>query len=366
MKEVFGLFRKAIVWDYYRKNALFILAVVLFAFGFLSGREHIAIAKQIVASFKMVFYVAVLWVLYGIKTYLFVLRSLALPEFRFLFLIGQLSSWQRLRVWFVLMFLLNQLTFLYAVFLSVVGFTQDAIFAIIMIVSAQFMVLVIGVLVIEYRVRQSPETKFGLVFQWPFKLKFKLPFLLFYHKYLLNQEPILLLLTKAFSILSLTFFIWLYPTDQYDLRLFGISMVLVAVSHLRICNQWLEFQYTQLSFYQNMPLGVLHKVAYVVLGYLVLLFPEIYFLSTGVYTYFGYYEVVCLLLFLMSLIAFIHFFGYFNFSNPDTKMQFYFFGIVFILLLIMYKIPLVMLSSVLLMSALVIFVRYEKFYEMKL
>jgi hypothetical protein len=182
MKTAIDIFRRAIVWDYYRKNTLFILAVILFAFGFLRGQEHIALAKQITGSSKMLFYVFILWLLYGVKTYLFVLRSLSLPEFRFLFFSNQLRAWQRISIWLIVFFLLNQLTFLYAAFLIIVGVFEGRLLASSFILMAQAIIILIGILVLDYRIKLLPEIKHALSFSLPIRVKFRIPFVLFYHK----------------------------------------------------------------------------------------------------------------------------------------------------------------------------------------
>ena len=92
MKEVFLVFQKSIIWNYYRKNSLFILVVILFSFGFLSGQEHKAFVKSALKSWNILSFIFLGWTIYAIKTYLFVLRTLNQPDFWFLFNIYNYSE----------------------------------------------------------------------------------------------------------------------------------------------------------------------------------------------------------------------------------------------------------------------------------
>ncbi len=363
MKVVFAVFQKAIIWDYYRKNLLFLLVVVLFAFGFLKGQEHQSIVKQALNSPKLLLYAVFLWLLYGVKTYLFVLRSLGQPDFRFLFHLRLLSLWQRLVVWFYVSFMLSQLTFLYAVFMVVEGLALGKFMSVFFVFGSQFFLMLLGVFIYERRIRQTPEAKFIFSLTFPQFFKFRLPAVLFYHKYLLYKEPILLLLTKFFSIFSLLFVVWLFPTDDYDQRLFSMLAVIVAVSHLRICSQYIYFQNRHLAVFRNLPLSFWYKSLMLLLGYFVLLLPEIYLFIAQVLPITRLPYAVSWLIFLVSTIVFVHGFQYLYRLSDDAKMQYFFFGFVFLLLLIMYKVPLLILSGIFLFTGFWLLKKFENSYE---
>ncbi len=363
MKAVFAVFQRAIVWDYYRKNLLFLLVVILFAFGFLSGQEHQTIVKEALNSPKLLIYTGFLWLLYGIKTYLFVLRSLGQPEFRFLFHLRLMNLWQRLILWFYISFMLSQLTFLYAVFMAVVGLLLGKLMSVVFILSSQLLLMVVGVLIYDLRIRQTPEAKAVFSFTLPNFIKFRLPAVFFYHKYLLYKEPILLLLTKFFSIFSLLFMVWLFPTDEYDQRLFSISAVIIAVSHLRICSQYVYFQNNLLAVFKNLPLSFWYKNVMLLVGYFVLLLPEIYLFMVRAERLTSLSYAFTWLVFLLSTVVFVHGFQYLHTLSDEAKMQYFFFGFVFILLLVMYKVPLLILSGVFLLLGFWFLKKFENVYE---
>ncbi|MCP9754155.1 hypothetical protein EGI26_03125 [Lacihabitans sp. CCS-44] len=363
MKAVLAVFQRAIVWDYYRKNVLFLLVVILFAFGFLSGQEHQTIAKQALNSPKLLIYTGLLWVFYGLKTYLFVLRSLSQPEFRFLFDLKLLNVWKRIFVWFYVSFMLNQLTFLYAVFMVLLGLMLGKFLSVVFILTTQLVVILIGVFVYQTRIAQNPETKFSYHLPIPKFFKLRLPALLFYHKYLVFKEPVLLLSSKVFSVFFLLFFIWLFPTDDYDYRLFSISAIIISVSHLRICSQYVYFQNSNLLTFRNLPLGLWFKITMLICGYLIILLPEIYLFIIRGRSLAGFGYIITWIVFLLSSVIFIHCFQYFKTLTDETKMQYFFFGFVLILLSVMYKTPILLLSSIFLLSGFWFFWKYENLYE---
>jgi hypothetical protein len=365
MNALISIFQKAIVWDYYRRNVLFLLVIVLFSFGFLSGQEHKTIVTQALAAYKLLIYIGLLWLLYGFKFYLFVLRSLGDSKFQFLHHIRLVSFWKRMIVWFYVCFALNQLTFLYALFMVFMGLSQGKIPEVAFILGCQLVIMIIGIIIFEFRIRKTAETDSNFSLKLPVSFRFTLPLFLFYHKYLIFKEPVLFLLTKGFSIFSLLFFVWLFPTDEYDDRLFGIAAIIVAVSHLKICSVWLDFQYNSLQFYQNLPLTNWIKISIFFLIYLILLIPEIYLILIKTSTYIGIGFQIQWVFFVLSLLLFTHIYQFIIVISEEIRMKWYFYGTIFLLILVMYKTPVSLLVSLLLMISIFLFFKFENKFELE-
>lgn len=365
MNALLSIFKKAIVWDYYRRNVLFLLVVVLFAFGFLSGQEHKTIVAQALGSYKLLIYIALLWLLYGFKFYLFVLRSLGDSKFYFLHHIKLVSIWKRILVWFYVSFALNQLTFLYALFMVFMGLRLGKISEVAFILGSQLIIIFIGIAIFEYRIRKTAETDLSFSIKLPIRIRFKLPFFLFYHKYLVFKDPVLLLLSKGFSIFSLLFFVWLFPTDEYDERLFGIAAIIIAVSHLKICSVWLDFQYNSLQFYQNLPLTNWIKISILFLIYFVLLIPEIYLILIKTSIFIDISFQIQWVFFVLSLLLFTHIYQFIIVISEEIRMKWYFFGTIFLLILVMYKTPLSMLILFFLITSIFLFYKFENKFELE-
>jgi len=365
MNTLISIFQKAIVWDYYRRNVLFLLVIVLFSFGFLSGQEHKTIVTQALASYKLLIYIGLLWLLYGFKFYLFVLRSLGDSKFQFLHHIILASFWKRIIVWFYVCFALNQLTFLYALFMVFMGLSLGKISEVAFILGCQLVIVLIGITIFEYRIKKTVETDSKFSLKLPVSFRFTLPLFLFYHKYLIFKEPVLLLLTKSFSIFSLLFFVWLFPTDEYDERLFGIAAIIIAVSHLKICSVWLDFQYNSLQFYQNLPLTNWIKISILFLIYFVLLIPEIYLVWIKTSSFISISFQIHWVFFVLSLLVFTHIYQLIIVISEEIRMKWYFFGTILLLILVMYKTPLSMLVLFLVISSIFLFFKFEDKFELE-
>jgi hypothetical protein len=188
---------------------------------------------------------------------------------------------------------------------------------------------------------------------------------LFYHKYLIFKEPVLLLLTKSFSIFSLLFFVWLFPTDEYDERLFGIAAIIIAVSHLKICSVWLDFQYNSLQFYQNLPLTNWIKISILFLIYFVLLIPEIYLVWIKTSSFISISFQIHWVFFVLSLLVFTHIYQLIIVISEEIRMKWYFFGTILLLILVMYKTPLSMLVLFLVISSIFLFFKFEDKFELE-
>ncbi|MCP9766903.1 hypothetical protein EGI22_03215 [Lacihabitans sp. LS3-19] len=358
MKEVLLVFQKSIIWNYYRKNSLFILVVILFSFGFLSGQEHKTFVKSALKSWYILSFIFLGWSFYAFKTYLFVLRTLNQPDFWFLFNIRLLPFRKRIWIWFIVQFSLIQLTFSYAVFMAIMGALQMSYFTVGAILLVNFILIIFGVFIFEKRTLSHPEKENKLTNIFSFQLKFPKPYLLFYPNYLLVQEPILLLLSKAFSILSLLFVIWLFPTDEYDKRLFGMFAVIIAAAHLKIVSEWVYFKHKYLQFYRNLPLSFLVRNGYVMSGYLIIIVPEFFIFlmqkPIGISVFFNF----SWLIFIISLLFLSHQFIYVNTISEESKMQWYFFAFVGLLILVLFKIPLLFLSVIFILLSIFINLKY--------
>jgi hypothetical protein len=363
MKEVLLVFQKSIIWNYYRKNSLFILVVILFSFGFLSGQEHKAFVKSALKSWYILSFIFLGWAIYALKTYLFVLRTLNQPDFWFLFNIKLLPFKQRIWIWFIVQFTMIQLTFSYAIFMFIMGMLQFDYLSAGVILFVNLLLIISGVFIFEKRTLSYPEKENKLISTFSIHFKFPKHFILFYPNYLLVQEPILLLLSKTFSILSLLFIIWLYPTDEYDSRLFGMLAVIIVAAHLKIVSEWVNFEYKYLQFYRNLPLSSFRKNGYVLLGYILIILPEFFILFMQKPADISFYFIFSWLFFIVTLLFLSHQFVYVNSLGEESKMQWYFFSFVGFLILILFNIHLTLLSTIFIIFGYFLYSKFQDKFE---
>lgn len=344
MKDVFKLFYKTIVWDYYRQNTLFILIIILLGFGFLSGAEHQAIIKNALQNPQILAYIFLLWIFHSLKTIFFVLRRFSEKKFRFLFAINLLNFWQRMSVLIFLQFLLIQLTFLYAILMVNFAISWQYYYQALLVFLCNIFIVIFGALIFEKRLNKLPETKPFINFSI-FKLhRIPTPYILFFHKFLINKQPVLFLTSKVFSILIVVFTIWIYPTDDYDARLFSIIAVVIVASHLKLTSNFISFESANLTFYRNLPFSNWTRILLLGISYSILILPEFLIFLLNIPADISIIYAIKWFFFLLSLILFTHNLNYVSILSEDFKMQSCFFGSIAIVIILMSHFSIILFS----------------------
>lgn len=355
MKRLLSIFNRSIVAEYYRQNMVFIFVLILFCFGFLRAMEHITIIKLILKLPALLLLTFIVWAAYALKVALFNLRLLESRQYEFLYQARLFPLHKRFGVFCLVMFNLLQLTILYSLAMIKIGMDEKRYGAVGLILLINLVLIVSGALVLEYRIRRpNPEKLLPRTFQGIFS-RFNTPSYLFFVRYLSARQPVLLLITKLFSMAVLLGFCYLYPTDDYDERFLAIAGLLVGASHIVFNQKYFQFEHVHLGLLRNLPLGVMKRYSGYLITYVVLLVPELLVLIKNLPGGLSYVFMAELLIFIMSIILFMHHLHYINGVSGDAIMQRLFFGGVGVFLLIMFKVPLVILSGVLLMAGIVVF-----------
>ncbi|MFC3809099.1 hypothetical protein [Lacihabitans lacunae] len=355
------VFFKCLVLEYYKQNALFLLGVFLLCFGFLKSSEHIAIIQSALSSYYLLGVVFVLWLFYALKVTLFVTQSLSLPYMSFLSLVKMLPKPQRFLLWAGVQFLNLQLTFLYAIFMVAVALPQGKVISVILILGVHLFFVIIGVLFFENKLKQKVSILDKLIPD--FKLfKFPIPQFLFYFKYLFVRQTALVLISKIGGVLIVSFFCWLFPTDDYDWRLFGFCGVFLGVATYNFSQQWLFYQRQYLLFDRNMPVSLIKRYGRLVLTFLLILVPEVLALAVKLPETLSYLFIAEFLFFVISFSLAIHLMFYlFPDYDQEQSLKALFWFALAIVFLILFKMPLYFLSSVLILGSW--FLYKKKYYN---
>ena len=340
MKSSIIVFYKTLVLEYYKQNALFILVVILFAFGFLSGREHITLINNALSSNKLLLYVFLLWFIHFLKTLLFVHRQLSLSQNYFLYNAKYLSLVERSAIFFYVFAMLSLLTSLYGIFMVVVGLKSDFYLPIFLIIIFHIFLILLGTFYFEKRIFLKPELE-SLVISKYFKLPYiRVPNWLFFHKHLIMNQSILFLITKISTLAIISFFVWLYPTDEYDYRLFSIMGVFVGVAHYTIAVNWVQFLANQMLFDKNLPISTFYRLFWLFIGICIILIPE-YFFFVSKAKVSGLYFIEWVI-FTSSIFLSVISIGIKNVNDQEASLKVIFWSFVIGVLLVMFKIPILL------------------------
>lgn len=361
MKSIFRILNLTIVKEYYRQNAVFIFAIMLFSFGFLRAIEHITIIKMALKLPSLLALTFLVWLLHTLKVILFTQRMLESKTNEFLYHIRLFSPLKRILAFGMMQFSLIQLTFLYSLWMLKIGIEEKQFVAILAIIVCNLLLILLGIFVYEYRIQRPNSVSVTAKPIQHFLAKFQTPNYLFFIRFLFAKQPVLLLLTKLFSCFVLVGICNLYPTDAYDERLLSLGGLFAAAGHTVFCQQFFNFENQYLSFNRNLPITSPKRLFNYTLSYLILLLPEIIILARNLPDGVSYIFALKLALLILSMIFLNHHVQYINGISHDTFMQRLFFAGILFLLLIMFKIPVILM--ILVNFSVAIFVFQKHYYE---
>ena len=346
MKSLIRIINLTIIKEYYRQNAVFIFAVMMFAFGFLRAIEHITIIKHALKYPSILGFFFLAWALHGLKVTLFTLRLLESKQNEFLYQARLFPPLKRFLAFCLLQLSLIQLTFLYSLAMIKFGIEEGKLLEIGYIIGFNTVLIVVGALVYEYRIqRPNAEQVRSKPIQKLFA-QFRTPPYLFFVRYLFSKQPVLLLLTKLFCCLILLGICNLYPTDDYDERLLALGGLFVAAGHTVFCQQYFIFENKFMLITKNLPLTDSQRLLHYLTAYFLLLLPEIIVLARNLPDTVSYLFIVFLMLFVLSMIFLNHHVQYINHISHDAFMQRLFFTGILFLVLIMFKIPVILMAFI--------------------
>ncbi|WP_337040516.1 hypothetical protein [Emticicia sp. 17c] len=355
MKSLLKIFNLTIVREYYRQNAVFIFAIMMFCFGFLRAIEHITFIKSALKHPSILAFIFLTWALHGVKVILFTLRMLETRQNEFLYHARLFNPLKRFIAFCVLQLSLIQLTFLYSLAMIKIGIDEKQWAEIGYIIIFNLLLTIAGAVLFEYRIQRPNASNTTRKPIQQLLARFQTPAYLFFVRYLFAKQPVLLLLTKLFGCLILMGVCNLYVTDDYDERLLSLGGLLVAAGHTVFCQQYFIFENKYLSITRNLPLSYQERLAQYALAYFILLLPEILVLTRNLPAEVSYLFMVCLVVFIASLIFLNHHVQYINNISHDAFMQRLFFTGVLLLILIMFKIPVILMASVNFLIAIFVF-----------
>ena len=346
---------KLIVRQFYLQNTGLFLVVLMLVGGFLSSAEHIALATYALHDGFFLTAYFIFWLLYTLYTIRFSLQVFQKNDLLQLFRL--IPPGKRIAVLYLLHLQLLAPVIAYAGFMLWVGSSQHTT------ATNAVLVLIVGLLsvlplpFVERALQNpNPEQFTGNLTAW-LRQRFTTPYGFFFIRYLFREQAATLLLTKTGSCLLTIGVLAIYPTDDYDIRLLSLGMLLAAAFHAGIVFELYQFEAMQLLLLRNLPLSIANRgVSYV--GILALIIsPEAFLLLknhpadvsvpaiTGVWA-FG------LSLLLLQYVALLS-----RHQARDRFMSLLFWPVIGCFFLIMYRLPVWGLAGAGLAVAAVLFIR---------
>ncbi|MES2730873.1 MAG: hypothetical protein V4714_03965 [Bacteroidota bacterium] len=350
---------------FYQRNAGFFLVAFLLLFGVVSPQlaisYHLAILHAMVESALILLAAAVVWLLYALKCAHHALKTLALPENEFTYCISLLPLRRQLFSLFCTQSFIFLPIWLYALTAVGVACSRQAYgsAAVIVVYNSLLCLLMAGLF---YRKIKHPNQDHTTNFLSQYlDQKFTKPYPAFFWSYLLNEEKVLLLSTKAFSILILVGIMPLYTSVDYDQRMLRIGFLLSAFTHTILVNQFRQFEETRLLLSRNLPYSLLQRFGRYAVIYIGVLLPELVVLTYSFSATFGWGQWLDYVALSLSLCLVCHCFLFINHMPSEKYINRVFYAFVVLFLLVMYRIsPLILAAG---LSGLAFYLLQKNYYR---
>ncbi|WP_460637672.1 hypothetical protein [Larkinella harenae] len=230
------------------------IVVLMLGFGFLSSNEHIALAAYAVHDFLFLGGYLILWLLYAAYAIRFSWQLFQTTDLLQLFRL--VPTLKRVFLLYLLHLQLLAPVLFYAGFMLWVGNQQDTTVANAVIILAMIILTILPLPFVDYALRHpNPERFTGNLGAW-LRQRLTTPYGLFFIRYLFREQPATLLLAKTGSCLLTIGLLAVYPTDDYDIRLFTLGMLLAATFHAGLVFELYQFEATQLLLLRNLPIPI--------------------------------------------------------------------------------------------------------------
>lgn len=365
MKDYSVILSRTLTAEFYRVNAMFFLVVMAFCFGFMRSVEHIALANLFVSSVWLVMIPVGVWIIYAAKVILYNNRETRFERNWFLYSLPLADSMSRTTAYATVA--LGQLApaIVYGLFL--VGLALQAKqFVVLAIVVAVLMSLVMMTAWMLHRALVFPEREKSTskTSRWLDKAVAK-PMAWIITEGIARSQPGMIYITKLATCVVIYGVSQLYLHDVYDERLYLMTACAAFSANLAIVYQYQRFEVIELLMMRSLPITFLAKLKAFVITMMILCFPEIAMLATNLPEYIGvqFYEYA--LVFGMSLLVFGYGALYVRDATFDDFTKWIFFVSMGLVLLILFKVPVLILAVIQLTLGLILLRRNYYSFELR-
>jgi hypothetical protein len=267
---------KTLAKEFYQQHAGFFLMGFYILFGVVEPSKlityHEALLLAAVSSPVGLAIVFVSWVLYCLKVYHFIKQKLALAEYNFINELGSLDKNPQLKLWLALycVILLPIITYV----LALIGISiYNSLFLSLILILAVFAVLAMGLSFLSYRsvtLSFLKEERHQIISH----IKVKKPFFTWPLFYLLNEQPLMLLMCKALSLFFFKCMLWMFADVGHDTRVLLVALLASILCHAMLIFTLLKFEIASLNFSKSLPISIYKRLLGWLLIFSIILLPE--------------------------------------------------------------------------------------------
>ncbi|MEJ7558439.1 MAG: hypothetical protein WKF66_09045 [Pedobacter sp.] len=266
--------------EFYQQHAGYFIIGFYVLFGVVEPSQligyHKALLLAAVSSPMGLLVVFTAWILYGIKVHFFIKQRLNGTTYNFIKEVGTMSRHRQIKLWLALygVLLLPILIYVLAlVGISVYSHHFTSLIYIIIVFSA----LTFCLSYLSYR-----SVTFGFLKrerqQITLFTKLKRPFFSWPLFYLLNEQPLMLLMCKIVSLVFFKSILWMFADVGTDIRVLLVALLASVLCHSTLVFTLLKFEIKCLSFSKSLPISIYKRLGCWLLTSAIILLPEWMFL----------------------------------------------------------------------------------------
>lgn len=335
---------RTLTTEFYRANAMFFLVVIGFAFGFMRGAEHMALAGFFVSSLWLAMIPVGVWILYTIKVILYNKREVKFERNWFLYSLPLTNAFP---AYTTVAFGELAPAIAYGAFLSAFALKEGQ-FHVLAVIVISLMSLV-GIitwqlqhsLTYPHREKTTPKPvrKLDQLLSKPLAWMFV--------EGIVRSQPGMIYVTKIVSCLVIYGATQLYLFDQYDERLYLMSACAAFSANLALVFQYQKFEVVDLVMLGSLPIPSSKRISTFIIAMAFLCFPEMAILATNRPAYLSINYYFSAITFGLSLLIAGYGKLYVRSIDFDSFTRQVFFVAMGLILMILFKIPVVILSVIL-------------------
>jgi hypothetical protein len=329
---------------FFRQRAGTFLVLLGVLFGFLSANEHHAFAVFFLTGTYGMLSLFVIWLIYSLLCVQFLVNTWKLPEYTFIFHARTWAAPIRARRFAVQALGFLQPLLYYGIYLLIVAIQDKLLIRLRPIIPFYVVLMLILALAAEWRIRTPVlyvPIKGKSMIKWPFRRP--VSWLYWSMEWLVRERGITLLVGKLGAMLVTAGTMLYYSTGGYDIRMPAVGMSLAYLLNLGLSLELYRWEGEIWLWGRSLPVPAWKRWGRVVTAHIVLIVPEtLVMLRSGALSL---AEVAQLYLLGLTILIVSHLYLYKRAGLPENAMQVFLFGFVGLTLLILYKIPLSLLSA---------------------
>jgi len=266
--------------EFYQQHAGYFLMGFYILFGIVEPSQLLGYHKALLlsgisspAGFAIVF---VSWTLYCNKVYFFIKRKLTLRQYNFIKEIASLDKNSQFKTWLIFYGVILLPIIIYVCALIGLSIYNQLFLSLICILSV-FTALVMGLSFLSYQ-----SVTFGFLKeegnQVNTYLQVQRPFFSWPLFYLLNDQPLMLLMCKVLSLVFFKGVLLMFADVGNDTRVLLVALLASVLCHAVLVLTLIKFEIAYLNFSKSLPISSYKRLLGWLLIFTIILSPEWMFL----------------------------------------------------------------------------------------